>query len=68
MKILFHGNKDSGSILLFSIVMLALLVLCAVPVMQKIVQRSSFEKKQYEKICAEIEKNNTDIRAAYEVN
>jgi len=68
MKILFHGNKDSGSILLFSIVMLALLVLCAVPVMQKIVQTSSFEKRQYEKICEEIEKYNAEIKAAYEVN
>ena len=68
MKILFRGNRDSGSILLFSIIMIALLLLCAVPLMQGIVQNASFEKKHYEKLCQEIEENNREIRAEYEIN
>ena len=68
MKIFFRGNNDSGTVLLFSIILLTLFTLLAVPVLSGIVQKGSLEKKKYEKICDEIETNNSMIRALYEIN
>lgn len=68
MKILCLGNKDRGSLMAFSIVLLSLFLLLCVPILRVSKINIELEQKKYQILCERIEKNNTEIREAYEIN
>lgn len=66
MQISFLGNKDRGSAVLVSLVLLFFLVLAFFPFVSLRSKSLLYEKKQYESICNQIEAENLRMRAIYE--
>ena len=68
MKILYHGNNDSGSIMLISIVLILVILLVVLPYMNLVLIRCSSEKVSYDSVCAKIELHNLELGDKYEIN
>ncbi len=62
MKILFHGNKERGSAMMFVIVLISVFLFVFIPLMNFCMVKFSYEKRTYEKYIEKINEHNDAMR------
>ncbi len=67
MKILFHGNKDRGSAMMFVIAIISVFLLVLIPLMNFSMVKFSYEKRMYERYIEKINEHN-DVMRLYEAD